>query len=153
MCIQQDLWPFGPYGVDADGVRDLHKHRGARPRTDHSSRTPPEAGIRQLRRQGFGGYVFFVPTDFNDANNITQLSNYLWVDEKTRGVQVVFIVYNGNFGLFNLVRIDFEFELGGRVSSEITVRWMLPSPRLCVRYLTPRCNYQHGRSRADRISS
>ena len=46
------------------------------------------------------GYVFFVPTDFDDSSavlNISQLSSYLWVDEKTRSVDVVFVVYNGNF--------------------------------------------------------
>jgi hypothetical protein len=46
-------------------------------------------------------------------------SQYLWVDEKTRSVNVIFVVYNGNFGLFDVVQINFQFELGGRISSSV----------------------------------
>ena len=49
------------------------------------------------------------------------LIDQLWIDPQTRDVEVRFIVYNGNLGLFAIVSIQFEFLLGGEIAYSINI--------------------------------
>jgi hypothetical protein len=75
-------------------------------------------------REDIEGFVFFVPTDVDEGDiekNITALRNFLWVDERTRTVEVLFMTYNGNYAVFDLISLQFEFQLAGRVMREIEI--------------------------------
>jgi hypothetical protein len=53
--------------------------------------------------------------------NISSLVEYLWVDQKTRDVEVRFATYNGNSKLFSIVHIDVKFQLSGIVKKGIRI--------------------------------
>ena len=72
--------------------------------------------------EAIGGYVFFVPVDYNDMvaqGKVAPLKDYRWIDERTQSVEVMFAVYNGNYQLFSIVQLGIQFELGGRVTKSV----------------------------------
>jgi hypothetical protein len=89
---------------------------------------PPPSTMEMLQDAGYeyneaiGGYVFFVPVDYNDMvaqGKVAPLKDYRWIDERTQSVEVMFAVYNGNYQLFSIVQLGIQFELGGRVTKSV----------------------------------
>ena len=70
------------------------------------------------------GFIFLIPLDFSEEAvelNVATLMEYLWVDSRTREVELKFATYNGNEKLFSMVRIEMKFGLTGRVKRQIQV--------------------------------
>jgi hypothetical protein len=72
-------------------------------------------------------YIYFIPI----TNDLTiddlksqiddTLVRYTWIDSQTRDVEVRFAVYNGNYKLFALVQVMFEFDVGGQLEKRIKI--------------------------------
>ena len=45
----------------------------------------------------------------------------MWIDERTRSMTIQFLVYNGNYALFDIVQLDFRIELGGQLDKKMTM--------------------------------
>jgi hypothetical protein len=73
-------------------------------------------------------YMYFLPItkdvrldDVRDRMTDNLIQN-LWIDSQTSDVEVRFVTYNGNLKLFAVVRIHFQFNLGGKVSKSVDVQ-------------------------------
>ena len=74
--------------------------------------------------KGQEAFVFLIPLDFSEQTielNISSLVDYLWMDQKTRDVEVRFATYNGNQKLFSIVHMKMEFELSGQSKKSLLV--------------------------------
>ena len=75
-----------------------------------------------------GAFIYFIPVMYNqDSNTIAEssITGYLkklkWIDRQTRQVRVRMAVYNGNYMLFGIVEVKFEFGLGGLLAKGVDV--------------------------------
>lgn len=65
-----------------------------------------------------------IPLDFDESEamlNVSSLAQYLWVDQKTRTVEIRLITYNGNEEFFAIVSLSILF--AGRAFSFVVSRF------------------------------
>jgi hypothetical protein len=96
-----------------------------------------ESVIGGLNLDGFtynedeGAFIYFIPVEYNKAGtqiSTDSITDYLkrlkWIDRQTRAVTLRFPVYNGNYMLFAIIEVRFEFELGGLVNKHLNINVM-----------------------------
>jgi hypothetical protein len=96
-----------------------------------------ESVMKGLNLDGFtynedeGAFIYFIPVEYNKAGSqisTDSITGYLkklkWIDRQTRAVTLRFPVYNGNYMLFAIIEVRFEFELGGLMNKHLNINVM-----------------------------